>query len=79
MKKRSVNTYTAFYKKVPGGYTAWIEEMPNVISEGKTRKEAERNIKDALALMLETNRIMSLKDATGDVERSTIVSPLQVG
>ena len=46
--------------------------MPNVISEGKTRKEAERNIKDALSLMLETNFIMSMKDATGKVERSNI-------
>lgn len=78
MKRRHANTYTAIYKKVPGGYTAWIEEMPNVISEGRTRKEAEKNIRDALALMLETNRIMSLKDATGDVERSTIVSPLYI-
>lgn len=78
MRKRNTNTYTAIYKKVPGGYTAWVEEMPNVISEGRTRKEAEKNIRDALALMLETNRIMSLKDATGDVERSTVVPPLHV-
>ncbi|MEK7147919.1 MAG: type II toxin-antitoxin system HicB family antitoxin [Patescibacteria group bacterium] len=70
MKKTRV--FTAIYKKVKGGYSAWIEEMPNVISEGKTRKEAERNIKDALALMLETNFIMSMKDATGEIERSSI-------
>jgi len=69
---RKSNTYTAIYKKVRGGYTAWIEEMPGVISEGKTRKEVEKNLKDALSLMLETNRIMSHKDATGDVERSAI-------
>lgn len=72
MKK---NTYTAIYKKVRGGYTAWIEEMPNVISEGKTRSETGENLKDALSLMLETNRIMSLKDAVGDIERSTISIP----
>ncbi len=70
MKKTRV--FTAIYKKVTGGYSAWIEEMPNIISEGKTRKEAERNIKDALSLMLETNFIMSMKDATGKVERSNI-------
>ena len=70
MKK--VKTFTAIYKKVQGGYSAWIEEMPNVISEGKTRKEAENNIKDALRLMLETNFIMSMKDASGNIERSTI-------
>ena len=70
MKKTRI--FTAIYKKVQGGYSTWIEEMPNVISEGKTRKEAERNVKDALSLMLETNFIMSMKDATGEIERSNI-------
>ena len=50
--------------------------MPGVISEGKTRSDAERNLKDALGLMIETNRIMSLKDAVGNVERSTISLPV---
>lgn len=68
----TVNTFTAIFQKVRGGYTTWIEEMPNVISEGKTKVEAERNLKDALELMLETNRIMSFKDAVGNIERSTI-------
>ena len=71
---KRTNAYTAIVKKVPGGYTAWIEDMPGVLSEGKTRKEAERNVKDALELMLETNRIMSLKDAVGDIRRVTILS-----
>lgn len=56
-RQQKRNTYTAIYKKVRGGYTAWIEEIPGVISEGKTRNEAEKNIKDALQLMIETNRI----------------------
>ncbi|TSA44180.1 type II toxin-antitoxin system HicB family antitoxin [bacterium] len=70
------NTYTAIYKKVSGGYSAWIEEMPGVISEGKTKGAAEKNLKDALALMLETNRIMSHKDVFGDVERVQISVPV---
>lgn len=74
--KMKLNTYTAVYKKTRGGYTAWIEEMPGVISEGKTKRGAEKNLKDALALMLETNRIMSHKDAVGDVERSPISVPV---
>ncbi|MEK7157012.1 MAG: type II toxin-antitoxin system HicB family antitoxin [Patescibacteria group bacterium] len=72
------NTYTVIYKKVRGGYSAWIEEMPGVISEGKTRGVAEKNLKDALALMLETNRIMSHKDLFGDVERVQISVPVAV-
>ena len=75
--KKGVNTFSVIYKKAKGGYTAWVEEMPGVISEGKTKKETERNIKDALSFMLETNRIMSLKDAIGDIERATIKLPVQ--
>ena len=70
MKKTRI--FTAIYKKVSGSYSTWIEEMPNVISEGKTRKEAEKNIKDALSLMLETNFILSMKDAVGEIERSNV-------
>lgn len=71
-KAQKVNTFTAVFQKVHGGYTTWIEEMPNVISEGKTKAEAKTNLKDALELMLETNRIMSFKDAVGNIERSPI-------
>lgn len=76
MRRLCSNTFTAVYKKVAGGYTVWIEEMPNVISQGKTRREAEANIKDALALMLETNRIMSHQDAVENVKRSVVSLPV---
>ena len=75
-KLQKVNTFTAVFQKVRGGYTTWIEEMPNVISEGKTKVEAKINLKDALGLMLETNRIMSFKGVAGDVERSPISFPV---
>ena len=75
--RQKVSTFNAIFKKVRGGYTAWIEEMPGVISEGKTRSKAEENLTDALELMLETNRMMSLKDAVGDIERSTISLPVR--
>jgi len=67
-----MNTYTAVLQKTRGGYTAWVEQMPNVVSEGKTKTEAEINLRDALELMLETNRLMGLKDAVGEIERISI-------
>ena len=70
--KGSMNTYTAVLQKTRGGYTAWVEQMPDVISEGKSKAEAEVNLRDALELMLETNRLMGLKDAIGDIERVSI-------
>jgi len=75
-KSQKSNTFTAVFQKVRGGYTTWVEEMPNVISEGKTKAEAKINLADALALMLDTNRIMSFKDAVGIIERSPLSLPV---
>ena len=32
----------------PGGYTAYIPALPGCVSEGKTKKEAKKNLRDAL-------------------------------
>jgi predicted RNase H-like HicB family nuclease len=69
--------FTAVFKKGRGGYTTWIEEMPSVISEGKTRKEAQENLEDALGLMLETNRLMARKRISKNIERVPISIPYQ--
>lgn len=39
-----------------GGYTCWLEEMPEVISEGDSLEDAEKNLMDALDLMLTYRR-----------------------
>jgi predicted RNase H-like HicB family nuclease len=37
-----------------GGYTAIVPALPGCISEGDTREEALRNIREAIELYLET-------------------------
>ena len=53
-------TFTAVYEEIPadqgGGYMAYVEEVPGAITEGETLEETRENLKDALQLMLETNR-----------------------
>jgi len=44
--------FTAVYKKL-GKLYLWVEEIPGVNTQGKTLKE---NLKEALGLILETNR-----------------------
>ncbi len=39
--------YTAVYEKVPQGYVAWLEEIPGVLTQGKTKRETQENLKDA--------------------------------
>ncbi|HDH04071.1 MAG TPA: type II toxin-antitoxin system HicB family antitoxin [Candidatus Campbellbacteria bacterium] len=51
--------FTAIYKKSGRWYIGWIEEIPGVNTQGKTLKEAKENLKEALFLILETNRLMN--------------------
>ncbi len=52
-------TLTAIFEPVSeaegGGYVAYTEELPEAISEGDTLDEARENLRDAIALVLETN------------------------
>lgn len=38
-----------------GGYTVYAPSLPGCISQGETRKEALKNIKEAIELYLETD------------------------
>ena len=44
-----------------GGFTAYVPSLPGCISEGDTKKEALKNIKEAIELYLEpgTNELVS--------------------
>ena len=54
--------FTAIYKKSGKWYLGWIEEIPGVNTQGKTLKEAKENLKEALLLILETNRMLNKKE-----------------
>ncbi|MDO8728461.1 MAG: type II toxin-antitoxin system HicB family antitoxin [bacterium] len=69
------NSYTALYKKSGGWYAAWIEEISGVNTQGKTLKEARENLKEALTLVIETNRLFNkLKNSKGVIRESVSVS-----
>ena len=59
--KASMRQFTALYKKSGKWYSGWIEEIPGVNTQGKTLAEAKKNLKEALLLILETNRLLSKK------------------
>ena len=52
--------FTGVYKKSGKWYLGWVQEIPGANSQGKTLKEAKENLKEALLLILETNRIMQV-------------------
>lgn len=59
--KQSIRKFTAVYKKSGRWYSGWIEEIPGVNTQGKTLTETKENLKEALLLILETNRLLSRK------------------
>ncbi len=55
--------FTAIYKKSGKWYSGWIEEIPGVNTQGRTLKETKENLKEALALVLETNKLLFKPDS----------------
>lgn len=51
---------TAVFREVPEGYIAFVEELPGANTQGATLAEARRNLKEAVALILEANRELAL-------------------
>lgn len=69
-----VKEFTAVYKKSGKWYLGWVEEIPGVNTQGKTLKEVKENLKEALLLILETNKILNKKEIKGKV----ITEPISV-
>lgn len=63
--------FTAIYKKQGKWYLGWIEEIPGVNTQGKNLREAKENLKEALLLILETNRLLN-KSSGSQVIREPI-------
>lgn len=55
-------------KQPEGGYTAFVPSLPGCVSEGDTREEATKNIKEAIELYLEAD-IDELVGYEGEVEK----------
>jgi predicted RNase H-like HicB family nuclease len=50
---------TAVFQKIPEGYIAFVEELLGANTQGATLEEARKNLKEAVALVLEANRVLA--------------------
>lgn len=63
-------TFTAVYQKVPEGYIAFVEELPGANTQGETLEQTRENLREAVSLVLEANRILAEEEISGlDVVR----------
>jgi predicted RNase H-like HicB family nuclease len=67
--------FTAVFQKVPEGYIALVEELPGANSQAATLDEARKNLKEAVALVLEANRTLAEESLKG---RKVIREPLLI-
>jgi predicted RNase H-like HicB family nuclease len=58
--------FTAVYRRVAEGYVAYVEELPGANTQGDTLDEARENLKEAVELVLESNRALAREDAGND-------------
>ena len=49
-------TFEATIEKRDKWYIGWVDAVPGAFSQGKTVKEVEENLKEAVALILESQR-----------------------
>ena len=52
-------TLNAVYLKVPGGYVGFVEELPGANTQGATLEEVRENLKEAVELVVEANRVLA--------------------
>jgi len=72
MAKSTKQEFTAAYRKDGRWYLGWIEEVPGVNTQRRTLRETKENLKEALLLVLETNRLLNAGSGRGKVVREPL-------
>lgn len=67
--------FTAVFQKCGGWWAAYVEEVPGVNTQGKTLEEARENLKEALELVLETNRELARQQEPANCIRENFPFP----
>jgi predicted RNase H-like HicB family nuclease len=67
-------SFTAVYRQVPEGFIAFVEELPGANSQGRTLDEARANLREAVVLVLDSNRQLAEDELRGaDVIREPLL------
>jgi predicted RNase H-like HicB family nuclease len=57
--------FTGVFEQEGDWWIAYIEELPGVNTQGRTMEEARENLKDAVKLIITTNRELARKETAG--------------
>jgi predicted RNase H-like HicB family nuclease len=67
--------YTAVIKKDGRWYTAWLEELPGVNTQGRSLKEVRENLREAAHMVLSANKKISRTASRGS---DTVHEPFKI-
>ena len=59
------SAFTGVFEKVGDWYIGHVEELPGANTQGKTLDEARENFREAIELILLSNRELAEKDLAG--------------
>ena len=66
--------FTQVFKKVPEGYIGFVEELPGANTQGATLEETRTNLREAIELVMEANRVLAEEEIGHDeVRRETFL------
>ena len=59
------NRFTAVFQQDGDWWIGFVEELPGANTQGMTLDEARRNLKEAVALIIEANRKLTERELEG--------------
>jgi predicted RNase H-like HicB family nuclease len=59
------NKYTAVFEQDGKWWIGYVEELPGANAQGETLAEARKNLKEAIQLVLESNRELTRREVEG--------------
>lgn len=59
------NRFTAVFQRDGDWWVGYVEELPGANTQGATLEEARENLREAVALVMESNREQVEKEITG--------------
>jgi predicted RNase H-like HicB family nuclease len=72
LMKTADREFTAIIEKRGRWYIGTVEEIPGVNSQGRTLGELRRNLKEAVQLILESNRSIASREHSQQAKRESI-------
>ncbi len=65
-------TFEATIEKRDKWYIGWVDAVPGAFSQGRTVKEVQENLKEAVQLILESQRELTGKGVAGKILKRKI-------